>query len=39
MKETIYHPISGELFHVHTWRCKHAGEEQKRAAKELIEEA
>lgn len=31
MKETIYHPIPGELFHVHTWRCKHAGEEQDAA--------
>ena len=24
----MYKPIEGEIFHVHTWRCKHASEEQ-----------
>jgi len=25
MKTQTYHPIPGEVFHVHTYRCKHAG--------------
>ena len=24
----MYQPIENEIFHVHTWRCKHASEEQ-----------
>ena len=24
-----YRPIENEIFHVHTWRCKHAGEERE----------
>lgn len=24
----MYRPIPNEIFHVHTWRCEHAGEEQ-----------
>ena len=24
----MYQPIENEIFHVHTWRCGHAGEEQ-----------
>lgn len=24
----MYRPIEKEIFHVHTWRCKHAGEEK-----------
>lgn len=23
----MYKPIQNEVFHVHTWRCKHAGDE------------
>lgn len=24
----MYHPIKNEIFHVHTWRCKHASDEE-----------
>ncbi len=27
----MYKPIIGEIFHVHTWRCKHAGGEKEDA--------
>ena len=26
MEMQTYHPIPGEVFHVHTYRCKHAGD-------------